>query len=780
VRAKTASSARRSRRRSSPVKRFLKRAALALFILLGVAFGIFAYRFAKIYQDSESKIAEVEKNLALMDKRPSVIYSADGRVLFRVSSEYRDAIKSIQEVPELVKNATLAAEDKRFYHHSGVDYISLLRILFTNAKEGRLVQGGSTLTMQLAKRITTKGERTIDRKMRDIALAYRMEKQLTKDQILIFYLNQVFYGNGAYGIRAAANIYFGKRLDQLTVGEAALLARLVRRPTKENPYHNMDAAIRNRNVVLKIMFDEKMIDKEQYERALREKVVLRKRSVGSGAVTLGAPYFVQYVLSTLKKECPEVDLSLGGYEVHTTLDSRVQECAEEEVRRIVKENRRRKVTTAAFVMLDADGKIIAMVGGVSFKRNQYNIVVQGKRQPGSAFKPFVYATALETGALDANDRLANQPLRFPNGDGTYYRPENSNRKYGGPVPIKTAIQWSINVPAVYAIEKTGPSRVVDYAQERFGFTSKLDPYLSLALGASAVSPLEMAQGYSVFMLRGDRATPYGITRVVGPDGIVVKAFKPNIVRGRLSESTALFIDDCLRAVVTGGTAASSRHLMPEDCRGKTGTTSDNRDAWFCGYTSNLVAVGWVGNESYDPIKKEWVYAPMSSSTFGGTVTVKMWAKVMKKAHELIGANFKREVGPATAEPPTTLEEEIVPEPPTVPEQAPSETNTPENRVTEPINEPVTDPATVVPPAVGVSPEPVVEPSIAHREPSMPRVVPSEPKRPPVAERKEEYEEVEVCAETGLRATIYCPETIVKKFPKSKAPKRKCKLHHPDN
>lgn len=769
--AKTAPNNRRSRRKPSPIKRFLKRAVYTLFIVLGIAFGVVGYRFAKIYQDSESLITEVEKNLALMDKRPSVIYSSDGKVLFRVSSEYRDAIKSISEVPDVVKNATLAAEDKRFYHHSGVDYIALVRMLFTNAKEGRLAQGGSTLTMQLAKRITTKGEKTFDRKMRDIALAYRMENQLTKDQILIFYLNQVFYGNGAYGIRAAANVYFGKRLDQLTVAEAALLARLVRRPTKENPYHNLDAAIRNRNVVLKIMLDEKMIDQKQYEHALREKVALRKRIVGSGAVTFGAPYFVQYVLSTLKKECPEVDLTLGGYEIYTTLDSRIQECAEEEVRNIVKANRRRKVTTSAFVMMDADGKIVAMVGGVSFKRNQYNIVVQGKRQPGSAFKPFVYATALETGALDQNDRLPNQPVKFPNGNGTYYTPENSNHKYSGPVTIKTAIQWSINVPAVNAIEKTGPVRVVDYAHDKFGFTSKLDPYLSLALGASAVSPLEMAQGYSVFMLMGDRATPYGITRVVGPDGMVVKAYKPNIIRGCISASTAQFIDECLRAVVTGGTAASSKHLMPDDCRGKTGTTSDNRDAWFCGYTPNLVAVGWVGNESYNPAKKEWVYSPMSSSTFGGTVTVKMWAKVMKKAHDLIGRHFKRDEGTTAAEPVKTLEapEEPVP--------GPEETPTPG---VDDLGNGVTEPTTDVTGGTDASPQPVIEPPAVHHEPNLPTITSPEPKRPVQPERKEEYEEVEICAETGLRATIYCPETIVKKFVKGKAPRGRCKLHRPDN
>ncbi len=768
--AKTAPANRRSRRKSSPVKRFFKRAGCVLFIILGIAFGVLGYRFAKIYQDSESLISEVEKNLALMDKRPSVIYSADGKIIYRVSCEYRDALKSINEVPDLVKNATLAAEDKRFYHHSGVDVIALARIAFTNAKEGRMAQGGSTLTMQLAKVVATKSEKTIDRKMRDIALAYRMEKQLTKDQILLFYLNKVFYGNGAYGIKAAANVYFGKRLDQLTVSEAALLSRCVRRPTRENPYSNLDAATRNRDIVLKIMLDEKMIDQQQYDHARREKVALRKKTGGSGAVTFAAPYFVQYVLANLRKECPDIDLSQGGYEIYTTVDSRIQEYAEEEVRNIVRANRRKKVTTSAFVMIDADGKVIAMVGGVSFKRNQYNIVAQGHRQPGSAFKPFVYSTGLETGDLKEHQSLPNQPVKFPNGNGTNYEPNNSNHKYSGPVPIKTAIQWSINIPAVNAIKEVGPSRVVDYAHDKFGFTSKLEPYLSLALGASAVSPLEMAQGYSVFMLMGDRATPYGITKIVGPDGMVIKAYKPNIVRGCISASTASFIDECLRAVVTGGTAASSRSMLPEGSRGKTGTTSDNRDAWFCGYTDNLVAIGWVGNERYNSSEKRWVYDEMSSSAFGGTVTVKMVAKIMKKAHDLIGRNFKRDEGSKAAEPVNSLEP---------PEDDPATNGDVQPPTPDDIGGGVTEPANVTPDGTETTPDPVLEPT-THREPAMPTITPSETKKPNPPERKEEYEEVEVCAETGLRATIYCPETIVKKFAKGKGPKRRCKLHRPDN
>jgi len=771
VPAKTAPSKRKSKRKSSPIKKFLKRTGCVLFIVFGLAFLILFYRFAKIYQDSESLISEVEKNLALMDKRPSVIYSADGKIIYRVSCEYRDAIKSINEVPDLVKNATLAAEDKRFYHHSGVDVIALARMAFTNAKEGRMAQGGSTLTMQLAKVVATKSEKTIDRKMRDIALAYRMEKQLTKDQILLFYLNKVFYGNGAYGIKAAANVYFGKRLDQLTVSEAAMLSRCVRRPTRENPFYDLDAAKRNRDVVLKIMLDEKMIDQQQYDHATRERIALRKKIAGSGAVTFAAPYFVQYVLANLKKECPDVDLSQGGYEIYTTLDTRIQETAEEEVRNIVRANRRKKVTTSAFVMIDADGKVISMVGGVSFKRNQYNVVAQGHRQPGSAFKPFVYATGLETGALRQSQSLENQPVRFPNGDGTDYRPENSNHQHSGPVSIKTAIQHSINIPAVNAIHEVGPSRVVDYAHDKFGFTSKLEPYLSLALGASAVSPLEMAQGYSVFMLMGDRATPYGITKIVGPDGMVVKAYKPNIVRGCISASTASYIDECLRAVVTNGTAASSRSMLPEGTRGKTGTTSDNRDAWFCGYTDNLVAIGWVGNEQYNSALKKWDYPPMSSSAFGGTVTVKMVAKIMKKAHDLIGRNFKRDEGSRSAEPVNSLQPSG--------DEPPADGNT-QQPDTDDIGGGVTEPANVAPDGTTTTSDPALEPTTA-REPAMPTVTPSEPRKPRTkTERREEFDEIEVCAETGLRATIYCPETIVKKFPKGKGPRRRCKLHQPDN
>jgi penicillin-binding protein 1A len=756
---------------------------MALLILIGIPLVYFSFVFVRIYNDSGTLIADVEKSLALMDKEPSVILSSDNKVLYRVSSEYRDAIQSISEVPKTVRDATLAAEDKRFYEHKGVDIIAILRVLVTNAKEGRLAQGGSTLEMQLAKRLKSHGEKSFTRKLRDIALAMQMQKRLTKDQILVFYLNQVFYGNGAYGIKAAVNIYFGKRLDQLTVGEAALLARCVRRPSDENPYANLDAALRNRDVVLKIMLTENMIDEQEYKKAVKERPKLRPKVVGSGAMTFAAPYFVQYILATFKKDFPDIELSQGGYTIQTTLDSRIQEVTEREVANIVRNNRRRKVTTAAFVLMDADGKLLAMAGGVSFKQNQYNVVTQGHRQPGSSFKPFVYATALATDAIGPNDSISNERLVIDMPGSEPYIPKNSGGSTGGRYSVRSAIAGSINICAVRVIQATHAQTVVDYAHDVFGFKSPLDPVPSLALGSSAVSPLEMAQGYSVFMLKGDRATPYGISKIIGPDGSTLKAYGPNIAKGVLSSSVCEYMDGFLRAVVTSGTARRYSYMMPKNCRGKTGTTSNNLDAWFCGYSDNLVGIGWVGNEQYDRRQKRWVPAAMSSSIYGGTVTVQMWAKIMKKAYDWIGRDFQPAERKRGEEPAGSIEtpSDTSPDTPKVDDGTTVDPSTtpPSVDPTNPNQGAQTgdtgtqqNPSNTGPDKGTNSGETTVDPAKSEGR--------TDRKEPKPTRKTVEYVEVEICADSHDLASAYCPETVSRRYEKGKQPKRRCRIHGPKN
>jgi penicillin-binding protein 1A len=641
VAVKTVRRAKASARRRRPWVRALKIVgALILLVAAGAAI-VGGFR----WKSELDAAAKVLPNLAsVMDrvrKSPTVIVSDDGTTLYTMSSERRLPVRS-EEIPRVVIDATLAAEDKRFFEHQGVDVWALGRVLVTNAREGRLAQGASTLTMQLAKRVYTGPERTFDRKIRDMALAVMMERKLTKQQILELYLNQVFYGSGAYGIGAAAQTYFGKDLNELSVAEAATLARCVRRPSDENPIADPERAVQNRNVVLGIMREEGMIDEGTYQAAIAEPLRVRRASSGAAASAKLAPYFVDAVLEQLRRETPDVDYSAGGYRIETTLVYRIQRIAGREVIRLVRSER--SASTAAMLVMARDGRVLAMVGGVDYDRNQFNMIVQGRRQPGSAFKPFIYAAALENGTIDASSSLSNERIVMTDpSTGKTWRPENANGRYGGWVSVRSALAMSINLPAIRVLEKVGVSTAIQVCRRSFGFESDLDPVLPLALGASAVSPMELAQGYSVFQLGGSRAKPRMIKRVIGPDGEVVRAWEPEIVSGVLSAQTAQTMDQLLRAVVTSGTATAASAVA--NARGKTGTTSDHRDAWFVGYTDELVGVGWVADEERTQ-NGRWRYRSMPG-VFGGRVTVRMWTAIMKEAQQIVGEK-RREVEAAPA------------------------------------------------------------------------------------------------------------------------------------
>lgn len=675
-------------------------------------------------------------------KRPSLIVSADGKPLYRVMNEYRRPV-AYDNIPQLVIDATVAAEDKRFFEHSGIDYWGIGRAVFNAGRKG----GGSTLTMQLAKRAFTSTEKSLKRKVRDMALAIMIEREKTKFQILELYLNQVYYGSGAFGIGAAADVYFGKSLDQLTVAEAALLARLVRRPSDENPFDNLDAAIRNRNIVLGVMRDEGKITAAQYEEAVAARVRLRPRSFGSGARILASPYFVHYVLDQLKKELPDIDLTTGGYRIETTINTVMDDYAQKAVRHLVDRYRRQRVTTAAFVLVDNLGRIKAMTGGYDYSRNQYNVIYQGHRQPGSSFKPIVYATALSRGVLKPTDSISNEKFVWVDpASGKPWVPKNSGGGYGGSYSVRSAIAFSKNVPAVRVCDAVGPEAVVAYAHDVFGIKTSLNPVLSIALGSCEVAPLEMAEAYSVFQNLGDRVQPYGIARVIGPDGSVIKEFEPVVRTNILDSDVCQEMDGFLRAVVTSGTGKEARSV--EGARGKTGTTQENRDAWFCGYTPNLIGIGWIANEKFDERQKRWIYDPMPR-VFGGTVTVELWTDIMNKAQTIFGVGIERKA-----------RRETVIEP--IPPQDQGENQVPIDNV-NPGGEEIPTGTT------GDNAQPPVDQQIPEI-----RTAPKPNNPPPATE--EQLIAVDICAETGDRATIYCPETVIRTFVQGKQPKSSCKKH----
>jgi penicillin-binding protein 1A len=613
---------------------------LALLFVCGVAvIGAAAAVWTRELNKAAALIPQLPALMERINTVPTRIVSADGQTLFTLAAEHRKPV-AIDEVPQHVIDATLAAEDRRFFDHSGIDGRAIVRQIFTNVREGRVAGGASTLTMQLAKRLYSASERTLDRKIQDMALAVMMERELTKDQILELYLNQVFFGSGAYGIGAAAQVYFGKDLDELTIAEAALLARCVRRPSQENPFANLERATANRNVVLGVMLEEGMITPEQHAQARAEPVRLARRAVPGSSAAKRAPYFVDYVLDQVRDLVPGADLSAGGYTIETTLDMRMQRVAERELAEVVRRYRGRRVTTGAFLLMDREGQVKAMAGGVDYRRNQFNALTQGRRQPGSAFKTFVYAAALEMGRITPWDSVSN--ARFVRTDpvtGRTWAPQNASDRYGGDVSVRTALAMSLNMPAIRVMEKLGPRSFVTFAGPVFGFESEMDAYLPLALGASALRPVEMAEGYSVFMLGGDRARPYGVRRVLAPDGAVLFEARPKIARRVLSRSASDAVDGFLRAVVTSGTGRRAASVV--NARGKTGTTSDNRDAWFVGYTDRLLGVGWVANE----VRRggSWRYEPMAG-VFGGTVTIQMWTSIMRESQRMIGER-QREIAP---------------------------------------------------------------------------------------------------------------------------------------
>ncbi|MFI5386923.1 MAG: transglycosylase domain-containing protein [Fimbriimonadales bacterium] len=783
--AKAATLTTRARKTRPRWVRRVKRICATFFLLFLALFVVVGFKFASEMRHASELIVSLPDKLQKYSTTPSRIMSADGQVLYTVQYEFREPVK-YEAIPKNVKNAILAAEDKRFFEHNGVDYWAMGRILLVGAKEGRLSQGGSTLTMQLAKRFYSEGERTFDRKLQDIALAITMERDMTKEQILTLYLNTMYFGEKAYGIRAAADVYFGKPLDKLTIAECAMLARCVRRPSDVNPVRDPERSLANRNVVLGIMRDEKMISEDEYQKGVAEPVHLTARRDRITSHLNKTPYFVAHVLAFLAQDMPDLDLKQGGYTIYTTVDTRLDEFAQKQIRDFVKEYRGDSVSDAAFVVMDKDGKILSEVGGLDFNKDQYNIVTQGLLQPGSSFKAFTYATALSTGALHLGDRLENQDFTYQDTENwpKPWRPHNSGgtKENSGPVSVQYAFGMSLNIPAAHVMERVGPDAVADLAAGAFGFRSKIDRVPSLALGSCMVHPLEMAQGYSVFMLHGSRATPYVVTKIVGPDGAILKAYDPNIVPNALDPRVAEEMDELLKEPIHYTAYRAHLEVIP-NVRGKTGTTSDHKDAWFCGYADGIVGVGWVGNNVIRNGRP--MQLPMGRSMWGATTAAGIWKAIMIRAHD----RFASPVPALQLQPDEDVRgpENDTPED-SVKVIPPGDQNPPDG-TTGGDGKPV-----VVPPGgTGQGPPPgnvgggggaaggegPPQPTTGTPPPSQNPAGSSPPKHEPPrkrADRESDTVQVEVCAESGMRATIYCPETVTRTFKRGQEPKKRCTIH----
>jgi len=762
----------RKRKKRRWWKRLLAYLTLLFLILLlgGMTFaGVLYYQVAQM-MPSVSVIENYQPRDA------SFIYSADGVLLARVAEEYREPA-TLEEIPQHLINATIAKEDRRFWQHSGVDWRGTARALWINLTVGDIKQGGSTLTQQLARNVFLTQQRTIARKIQEIILAQEMERRLTKERILELYLNQVYYGNGAYGVKAAARVYFNKPLEKLTLAECALLAALPQRPSGYDPFSNPDEAIFQRNLVLDLMAREGYITPAQRDAAKAEPLRLSPSRPRSRFL---APYFVMDVLRELEALYGRELLLQGNLKVNTTLHMGMQRVAEAALQRGIQAFRAQGVTQGAIVLIDLrTGQIRALVGGANFRRSQFNNITQGRRQPGSAFKPIVYATAFELGKLTPNSTLPDTPLDLPAGGGKRWRPQNADGKFRGTVSVTRALAASINIPAIRAAQLVGADKVAEFARTRFGIESPLDPVLPLALGASAVRPIELARAYSVFPLKGNRIEPFMIRRVEDRNGVVLLEQQGQITPNVISPQTAEWMDQILRTAVVSGTGKAAARIP--NARGKTGTTSDYRDAWFVGYTDEYLALVWVASEYYNPQTQRWEYRPMKR-VFGGTVCARIWADLMEQVNAIekrLQVQPVRPSQPAVIEPAPSPEQEPLPADNTGDEAPPPIAPPPAEETPRPPQEPSagTDsgsPTTTSAPTAPIASTPTAT-RTADTAPSVASGAPRESK-PPAPPPPPEYITVSICADTGLIATDYCPEVVRKRFEKGKEPKSRCNRH----
>jgi penicillin-binding protein 1A len=638
----------------------------------------------------------------LTDYRPKIplrVYSAEGELIGEFGEEKRAVVK-IKEVPQVMKAAILAAEDDRFYQHGGVDYTGVVRAALGNI-QGKRLQGASTITMQVARNFFLTREKTFARKLSEVLLAFKIEANLTKDQILELYINQIFLGQRAYGFGSAANVYFGKKLSDLTPAEAALLAGLPQAPSTQNPFVNPRKAQARQQYVLRRMHDIGWLSDEQFKTAVAEPLHLNPNQRES--FPLKADYVAEMARAAIYEQYGE-SAYVSGLRVYTTIRRKDQEAATEgmrhgvleydhrhgyrgpeayitlppntdpefddaveealqerepvndliaavvveasprEVRAVMRRgdevriggeglkfaaralaerNPERAIRRGAVIRLQpeekgaysisqvpkveaalvavdpSNGAILALSGGFDFNANKFNHATQAWRQPGSSFKPFIYSAALEKGFTPATV-LNDAPfvIDASKTGGQLWEPKNYDNKYEGPMRLRTALAKSKNMISIRLLQAIGPGYAQDYIQ-RFGFDPRMHPaYLTMALGAGSATPLQMAGAYSVFANGGYRVKPWFIARVEDNRGGVLYASKPEVAGADaervLDERNAFLMTTLMRDVVRYGTAAAAMKLGRNDLAGKTGTTNDHIDAWFCGFNGRLVAISWIG------------------------------------------------------------------------------------------------------------------------------------------------------------------------------------------
>ncbi|MDA9406795.1 transglycosylase domain-containing protein [Bradyrhizobium sp. CCBAU 45384] len=542
-------------------------------------------------------------------KRPPTIQivGIDGSLLAQ-RGEMAGANVSLKDLPPYLPKAFIAIEDRRFYSHFGIDPVGILRALVTNVLHRGVSQGGSTLTQQLAKNLFLTQERTMARKLQEAELAIWLERKHSKNEILELYLNRVYFGSGAYGVEAAAQKYFGKPAKNVTIAEAAMLAGLVKSPSRLAPNRNPEGAEARAQVVLAAMADAKFITDAQAQASIGHPSYVVK-PVGAGTVN----YVADWIGEVLDDLVGQIDDSI---KVETTIDPKLQALAETAIiDELAAKSVKFNVSQGALVAMTPDGAVRAMVGGRNYSESQYNRAVTAKRQPGSSFKPFVYLTAMEQG-LTPDTIRQDAPIEVKG-----WRPENYTHEYFGPVTLTQALAMSLNTVAIRLGLEVGPKNVVRTAH-RLGIASKLEPNASIALGTSEVSVVELVGAYAPFANGGFATTPHVVTRIRTLDGKLLYMRQPDEHNQVIEPRYVGMMNTMMRETLISGTAKKAE-IPGWQAAGKTGTSQDYRDAWFIGYTSNLVTGVWLGNDDNSPTKK----------ATGGGLPVEVWTRFMRAAHE---------------------------------------------------------------------------------------------------------------------------------------------------
>lgn len=589
-------SPKKTKKRESKQRSIFMRLAIKVVLALVITFALWILWC--IYT-----MPDIEKAVERTRQPSTMIIAENGNEIHSFGNVYSEVVY-LDELPPYVADAVISTEDRRFYEHFGFDIISFTRAMLVNLWHRSYVQGGSTISQQVAKNLFLTANKTIKRKVQELLLAFWLESKFTKDQILTLYLNRVYLGAGTYGIEAASQKYFQKSSRDMNLLEAAIIAGMLKAPSRYNPIASEERARERAAVVLDNMVKAEAITEEQRQNALKMKLGPEK-----SYKVKGARHFADWVYQDVNDYIGERDNDIY---VATTLDQDIQQKAEKILHDSLKAWAARDVTQGAIVVLDKQGAVKAMVGGVNYEKSQFNRAIQALRQPGSSFKPFVYLTALENGFYP-DDVVNDSPINIRG-----WKPENYDKQYHGEVTLTEALKDSLNLATINLANAVGRDKIIKTAR-RMGISTPIENTPSMALGAFEVKVLDMAVAYASIANGGYEVWPYAIQEIYTRDGYQLYMREQDDPNQILDEDAVEELTQMLEEVLDSGTG--KRAKLPFFAAGKTGTTQDYRDAWFVGFTDNYIAAVWVGNDDNSPMK----------GVTGGTLPAQIWKEVMLAA-----------------------------------------------------------------------------------------------------------------------------------------------------